>query len=94
MLGPDGKVGHAELQLGESLLMLADEVPQLGILGPKSVGGTTFTLNLYVEDVDEVFDRAIAAGAESRQPPKTSSTATGAPSSWTRSDTNGTSRAT
>jgi PhnB protein len=63
MDSPDGKVGHAELQLGDSVIMLADEFPDMGYLGPKSVGGTSVTLSVYVEDVDAVFERALAAGA-------------------------------
>lgn len=63
MDSPDGRVGHAELQLGDSVLMLADEFPDMGYLGPKSVGGTSVTLSVYVDDVDAVFERALAAGA-------------------------------
>ena len=65
---PDGKVGHAELQLGDSVVMLADEFPDMGIRGPRSVGGTPVTLSLYVEDVDSVVDKAVAAGAKVLQP--------------------------
>ena len=61
---PDGKVGHAELQFGDSVVMLADEFPEMGNLAPKSVGGTPVTLMLYVEDVDAVFAQALKAGAE------------------------------
>jgi PhnB protein len=60
MDSPDGRVGHAELQLGDSVIMLADEFPDMGYLGPKSVGGTSVTLSVYV---DAVFGRALAAGA-------------------------------
>jgi len=60
---PDGRVGHAELQIGDSVVMLADESPEMDIRGPKSVGGTPVTMSVYVEDVDEVFGRAIKAGA-------------------------------
>ncbi len=63
MSGPDGKIGHAELQLGDSVIMLSDEWPDMGYRGPKALGGTPVTLHLYVTDVDEVFERAIAAGA-------------------------------
>lgn len=63
MSGPDGKIGHAELQVGDSVIMIADEFPDMDILGPKSVGGTPVTLNVYVEGVDAVFARAIGAGA-------------------------------
>jgi PhnB protein len=60
---PGGKVGHAELLLGGGRLMLADEYPDFGALGPASVGGTPVTLHLYVPDVDAVMARAEALGA-------------------------------
>ena len=63
MPSPGGKVGHAELEIGDSLIMLADEFPEMGVLGPKTIGGTPVTIGLYVEDVDDVFERAIAEGA-------------------------------
>ena len=63
MTMPDGKIGHAELELGDSLIMLADESPDWGALGPRTVGGTPVTLHVYVENVDEVFAKALAAGA-------------------------------
>jgi PhnB protein len=65
MDGPDGKVGHAELEVGDSMVMLADENPEMGVLGPKSVGGAPFALHVYVEDVDAVFQAALDAGATS-----------------------------
>jgi PhnB protein len=65
MPSPGGKVGHAELEIGDSLIMLADEFPEMGVLGPKTIGGTPVTISLYVEDVDDVFERAIAEGAVS-----------------------------
>jgi PhnB protein len=65
MPSPGGKVGHAELEIGDSLIMLADEFPEMGVLGPKTIGGTPVTISLYVEDVDDVFARAIAEGAVS-----------------------------
>jgi PhnB protein len=65
MPSPGGKVGHAELEFGDSLIMLADEFPEMGVLGPKTIGGTPVTIGLYVEDVDDVFERAIAEGAVS-----------------------------
>ena len=70
MADPDGKVGHAELQLGDSVIMLADEHPDIGIRSPKAFGGSPVTLSVYVEDVDAVFDRAIAADAKSLRPLK------------------------
>jgi PhnB protein len=63
MPGPDGKIGHAELQLGESLIMLSDEFPEMGVRSPKALGGTPVTISVYVEDADAVFDAAVAAGA-------------------------------
>ena len=68
MPGPDGKIGHAELQLGDSVIMLSDEAPEMDIRGPKSVGGTPVTLSVYVEDVDDVFARAVKAGAKALRP--------------------------
>jgi PhnB protein len=68
MEGPDGRIGHAELQLGDSVLMLADEMPDMGILGPRSVGGTPVTISVYVEDVDATFERALKAGATEKRP--------------------------
>ena len=65
MDGPDGKVGHAELEIGDSVVMLADEHPDMGVLGPKSIGGAPFALHVYVEDVDAVFQAALDAGATS-----------------------------
>ena len=61
--GPDGKIGHAELQLGDSIIMLADENPDIGVLGPKTIGGTPVTISVYVEDVDAAFEAAAAEGA-------------------------------
>ncbi len=62
---PGGKVGHAELELGDSLIMLSDEAPEMGIRSPKAIGGTPVTVSVYVEDVDAVFDRALQEGATS-----------------------------
>lgn len=63
MTGPDGRIGHAELQLGDSVIMLSDEYPEAGAVGPKTVGGSPVMLNVYVADVDAVFAKALAAGA-------------------------------
>ena len=68
MPSPGDRVGHAELTLGDSIIMLADEHPDMGILGPRSIGGTPVTISVYVEDVDSVFDRAISAGANELRP--------------------------
>jgi PhnB protein len=64
---PGGRVGHAELTLGDSMIMLADESPQSGSRGPRSVGGSPVNIFVYVDDVDAVFERATAAGAKTRQ---------------------------
>ena len=66
--GPDGKVGHAELEIGDSVIMLADEHPEMDARGPKTVGGTPVSLHVYVEDADSVFERAIEAGGEALRP--------------------------
>jgi PhnB protein len=63
MAAPGGRVGHAELQIGDSRIMLADEHPELQALSPKTIGGSPVTLHLYVENVDAAVERAIAAGA-------------------------------
>jgi PhnB protein len=68
MGGPDDKVAHAELQVGDSVIMLADEFPDMNVLGPRSIGGTPVSLMVYVEDVDATFERAISEGATSLQP--------------------------
>jgi PhnB protein len=60
---PQGKIGHAELRIGESLFMLADEYPDFGALSPASIGGSPVSIHLYVEDVDRVVAGAAAAGA-------------------------------
>lgn len=64
MPGPDGKLGHAELVIGDSVIMLADEQPEMSIRGPKTIGGTPVTISVYVEDVDDVFQRASNEGAK------------------------------
>jgi PhnB protein len=68
MSEPDGRVGHAEVVIGSGMIMLADEFPELGIRGPKTIGGTPITINVYVEDVDKVFARAVDAGATVLRP--------------------------
>lgn len=65
---PDGKIGHAELAIGNGLIMLSDEFPEMGVLGPKSTGGTPVTISVYVADVDAVYATAIEAGAEPTRP--------------------------
>ena len=64
------RIGHAEIRIGNSMVMLADEFPDMGFLGPKSRGGPTSSLLLYVEDVDAVFARAVGEGATSERPPE------------------------
>src|SRR5512140_132288 len=65
---PDGRIAHSELRIGNSIVMLADENPQMNARGPKSLGGSPITLMVYVEDVDKVFARAVAAGAVVQRP--------------------------
>jgi PhnB protein len=60
---PGGKIGHAEIKIGDSPIMLADAYPDMGYNGPKSLGGSPVSLMIYVEDVDTVFNRAVDAGA-------------------------------
>jgi PhnB protein len=68
MARPDGRVEHAELQIGDSRIMLADESPELGARSPQSIGGTPVTIHLYVDDVDAVVKRAVDAGAQLMRP--------------------------
>lgn len=58
----EGKIGHAEIKIGDSPVMLSDEQPQIGYKGPKSMGGTPVSLMIYVDDVDTVYKRAIESG--------------------------------
>ncbi|MBU6441653.1 MAG: VOC family protein [Betaproteobacteria bacterium] len=67
--GPDGRLMHATLRVGDANLMLVDEMPEWGALGPLALGGTPVTLHLYVDDVDASFQRAVAAGATPKMPP-------------------------
>src|SRR5258708_40050825 len=64
MKGPDGKVMHAELRIGDSLFMLADEFPQFGSLSPQSIGGSGMRLHIYGQDVDSAFVRATNPGPD------------------------------
>lgn len=66
---PDGKIGHAEVKIGDATLMLADEAPDAGHQSPKTLGGSTVKLHMYVEDVDAFFERAVAHGAKVLIPP-------------------------
>jgi PhnB protein len=65
---PDGRIGHAEIQIEGARIMLADEFPEHGILGPQSLGGTSVGLHLTVPDVDALAERAVAAGATLAKP--------------------------
>lgn len=67
---PGGRIGHAELDFGGTILMLADEFPESGIRGPEAVGGTTVTIHLHVDDADEAIRRAVEAGADVEKEPK------------------------
>jgi PhnB protein len=68
MNGPGGKIVHAELRIGDSILMLGDEFPEHGALSPQSTGGAGMGLHIYTEDVDSAFDRAVKAGATVEMP--------------------------
>jgi PhnB protein len=68
MDAPGGTIGHAELVIGDSTIMLADEFPDMGFRSPKTIGGSPVSLVLYVEDVDTVFKRAVGAGAKELRP--------------------------
>jgi PhnB protein len=65
---PEGKIGHAEVVIGNSHVMLADEFPEMNIRGPASLGGTSVSLLIYVPNVDEVFQQAIDAGGTAVRP--------------------------
>ena len=68
MPGPDGKIGHGQLSIGGSVIMLADEFPDMGVRGPKSIGGSPVAIHVYVDDVDATFERALSAGATVLRP--------------------------
>lgn len=68
MPAPGGRIGHAEVKIGDSHVMLADENPDMNARSPKSVGGSPISLLLYVDDVDKTVERAIAAGAKLKRP--------------------------
>ena len=69
MAGPNGKIGHAEIKIGDSMIMLADEMPGNFGQSPQSLGGTTSGIFLYVENVDAVFQQAVSAGAHPESQP-------------------------
>jgi PhnB protein len=66
---PDGRLGHAEIRIGDSVVMLADEYPERGIHGPEHYGGAPMTLMFYTEDCDATYRKAIAAGSKSLREP-------------------------
>ncbi len=68
MPGPDGKIGHAEITIGDSMIMLADEHPQMGARSPRAFGGAAVSIMLYVDDVDATVKAAVADGAKVLQP--------------------------
>ena len=70
MDGPAGKIGHAELKIGDSMIMLSDEMPGGSGKSPKSLGGSSASVFLYVEDVDSTYKQAVAAGAKSEMQPQ------------------------
>lgn len=65
---PGGRIGHAELKIGKANIMLSDEYPEMGVRGPHTLGGSAVTIHLYVEDVDALAAKAIAAGAQVLRP--------------------------
>ena len=70
MAEPGGRIGHAEMRIGDSLVMLADEFPEVGAVSPQTLGGPGVTFLVYVEDVDQAFARALAAGGRQLRPLK------------------------
>lgn len=68
MEGPGGTVGHAEFQIGNSRMMLADEFPDMGARSPETIGGSPVGLCIYTEDVDALFKQALAAGGKQERP--------------------------
>ena len=68
MPGPDGRLMHAEIKIGDSVVMLTDEMPEMGGKGPLTVGGTPVSLMIYCKDCDALFNRAVGAGASVRMP--------------------------
>src|SRR3977135_4218838 len=65
---PSGRIGHAEIKIGDTVLMLADEHPEYGIVGPQTLGGTTFAIHLHVDNADTLMLRATNAGATVLRP--------------------------
>lgn len=67
---PGGRIGHAEIKIGDSMVMMADEDPDMGVRGPLTIGGVSSSILLYVENVDARFNQAVAAGAKVERPLK------------------------
>lgn len=65
---PNGKIGHAEIKIGDSTIMLADETPEAGARSPRTIGGSPVSILLYVDDVDATFGKAVKAGAKVQRP--------------------------
>jgi PhnB protein len=63
LVEPSGRIGHAEIKIGSTVLMLSDEYPECGIVGPKTIGGTSFCIHLHVDNADEWINRAVREGA-------------------------------
>ena len=70
MGGPDGRIGHAELALGDSMIMLADEFPDMDAFGPGKYGGAAVSVMIYIDDVDATFKKAVDNGAKALQQPE------------------------
>ncbi len=70
MAGPNGRIMHAEIRIGDSIVMLADENPQTGMMSPQTIGGFSVSLHVYVENVDAVIQKAVASGAKPLRPIK------------------------
>ena len=68
MPGPDGRIMHAEIKIGDSVVMVTDEMPEMGGKGPQALGGTPVSMMIYCEDCDAIFHRAVGAGASVRMP--------------------------
>ena len=68
LLMPGGRIGHAEIEIGDCVVMLADEFPEMGVKSPTTIGGTPVGICIYVENVDAVFQRAIAVGGKQEKP--------------------------
>ena len=68
MADPSGKVGHAEIKIGDSMIMLADETPEMGYRSPQSLGGSPVGIHLYLSDSDATVEKAVAAGAKLERP--------------------------